>query len=75
MHTIPTFITTLSILRDNEVLQLNVQSLNEVFWGVIIEQHLLVQPFSLMLPEFPLLPDVKPFPVSEDISEEMSPLF
>jgi|GEM_PF-5517264 hypothetical protein len=75
MHTIPTFITSLSILRNNQVVQLNVQALNEVFWGIMIEQHLLLQPFSLVLPEFSPLPEVEPILAPEDVSDEMSPLF
>ena len=72
MHTIPTFITSLSILKDNQVVQLDVQCLNDVFWGIMIEQHLLLQPFSLVLPEFSLLPEVEPLPAPEDISDEMT---
>lgn len=51
MNTIPTYVTSLSILHNGVVVQLNVQYLNDVFWGIALEQYLVSQSFSLILGE------------------------
>ena len=52
MNAIPAFITSLSVLHNNRLIELSVQCVNEVFWGATLEQCRLLQRFSASLPVF-----------------------
>jgi hypothetical protein len=56
MKPVANFITGLSIKHNNEVVQLNVQSLNDMFFGEKISQQLLKQHSSSVLPIFLTVP-------------------
>jgi hypothetical protein len=67
MNAIPAFITSLSMVYNNRLIELGVQCLNDVFWGATIEQFRISHYLPLAGPVF-MLP--KSFDAFTDAVEE-----
>lgn len=70
MNAIPAFITSLSMVHDGKEVQLNVQCLNDIFFGLRIEQQQLRQYASKATPMF-LAPHAEPLPMPDEEGTEV----
>jgi hypothetical protein len=66
MNAIPAFITSLTVRNDTEDVALNVQHLNDVFFGPKMEQQQLQQYAGTLIPAFLAPHAYEPLPVPDE---------
>ncbi|RYD55550.1 MAG: hypothetical protein EOP56_15665 [Sphingobacteriales bacterium] len=71
MNAIPAFITSLTIASDDKKVSLDVQCLNDVFFGLRIEQHQLRQYTGTAIPVFLAPHAYEPLPMPDEEGTEV----